>query len=175
LRLSYHSRFYQEEQLAIAHFVSLPINLMLARSESIIPVDHELRRGDKPIAFNFGIEMGQNYVEPKGTYAEDERKYGPGHLIIHEIVADLQERGFTRYGLLGHVEPYKELWSSTTIQHHHYLLFRKNPVGQAMQFAVERLIPIVKSWRGRMAAATAKVLAMIPFVNETTGTTTWML
>jgi CelD/BcsL family acetyltransferase involved in cellulose biosynthesis len=124
-------------------------SIMTNRTSAITPVIHEIRLEGESVAFNFGIEMGDAYVEPKGTYSEQYRKFGPGHLLMHETAARLQARGFASFDLLGHVESYKAQWTSNTLVHHQFLIFRKNLIGRGLRWGVETLIPRAKVWKSR--------------------------
>jgi hypothetical protein len=66
---------------------------------------------------------------------------------MHETAVRLQAREFTSFDLLGHVEPYKAQWTSNTLMHHQFLIFRKNPIGRSLRWGVETLIPQAKLWR----------------------------
>lgn len=131
-------------------------SIMTERKARFTPVIHEIRLNGRPIAVKMGFEMGNVYVEPKGTYSEEHRNFGLGHLIVFEILSSLKSRNYAEYDLLGHVEPYKELWTTTTRQHYHYLVFRKGLKGKAARWGVEQLVPWAKRWRKRMVDKRSK-------------------
>jgi CelD/BcsL family acetyltransferase involved in cellulose biosynthesis len=122
-------------------------DLVNSRSKAFMPVINEIVFNGVPIAINLGIEMGTRYFDPKRTYDEAQHRYCPGHLISHEILLGLSARGFTEFDMLGHDESYKMMWTGTSRQHYHHLIFRPSLKGAVLRQGVVTLIPLVHRWR----------------------------
>lgn len=102
---------------------------------------YELWCGDTPIAFDLGFVLKGRYFVPKVAYDEGFKTVGPGHLIIGEILRDLQARRMTELDMLGHTDPYKSRWTDLYRQHFHCHIFRRGPAGRAFQTWTDRFMP----------------------------------
>jgi CelD/BcsL family acetyltransferase involved in cellulose biosynthesis len=127
--------------------------IVSSHSRSFTAVINEIVVGNEPIAINLGIEMGDRYFDPKRTYDESQHRYGPGHLITHEILLGLPARGIVEFDMMGHDESYKLAWSTTSRQHYHYLIFRRGLMGRALSTCMNLAIPYVKKARSQLARA----------------------
>ena len=93
-----------------------------------------------PVAAQFGITYGGRYFMPKLAINEEYRPYGPGHLLINEILRDCVSRGILEYDFTGPWAEYKAKWTSANRAHSNFWIFRKGAAGQllhAMKFKVE--------------------------------------
>ena len=71
------------------------------------------------MAFDLGFALGGRYFVPKVAYNEAFKTVGPGHLIVGEILRDLQNHRMTELDMLGHTDPYKARWTDAYRQHYH--------------------------------------------------------
>jgi CelD/BcsL family acetyltransferase involved in cellulose biosynthesis len=127
--------------------VAFYTGLWTADQQSFVPVLHELRTDEGPLAYDIGFEMGECYFGTKGTYDENWKSAGPGHLSMHEILNRMPEQGLGTFDLLGTDEPYKMQWTSDVRQHFHFLVFRKGFVGRNAAAIVKEALPHLQSWR----------------------------
>jgi CelD/BcsL family acetyltransferase involved in cellulose biosynthesis len=94
----------------------------------------------KPIAAQFGITYGGRYFMPKMAFDERYRRFGPGHLLIHEILNDCVQRGLFEYDFTGPAAEYKGKWSPAQRTHSTFWIFQKGVSGRvlhAMKFKWE--------------------------------------
>jgi len=89
----------------------------------------------RPIAAQFGITHGGRYFMPKLAFDENYSQYGPGHLLIHEILRDCVERGLSEYDFTGPWAEYKAKWTSSTRLHSTITIFRHGFFGEALHTA----------------------------------------
>jgi CelD/BcsL family acetyltransferase involved in cellulose biosynthesis len=87
------------------------------------------------IAAQFGITHGGRYFMPKFAFDENYRQYGPGHLLIHEILRDCVQRGISEYDFTGPGAEYKAKWTSSTRLHSTVTIFRHGFFGEALHTA----------------------------------------
>lgn len=102
---------------------------------------YELWCGDSPVAFDLGFTLQGRYFVPKVTYDEAFKSVGPGHLIVGEILRDLQNRQLTELDMLGHTDPYKARWTDVYRQHYHCHIFGRGPAGRAFQTWTDHFMP----------------------------------
>jgi CelD/BcsL family acetyltransferase involved in cellulose biosynthesis len=70
-----------------------------------------LRLGDRPIAFDMGIESGGVHYALKGGYDPEFRQLGAGRLLMEEVLRRCFERGLSSYEFLGGEDSYKLRWT----------------------------------------------------------------
>jgi len=77
------------------------------------PISAESPRApsSSPIAFELNIEDDGVWYALKGGYDADFRKYGPGQLILLEILRHAYDRGLASYEFLGSDDAYKLQWT----------------------------------------------------------------
>lgn len=122
--------------------------LWSAQPSSFDAVVHELKTDRGTIAIDVGFEMNGRYFGTKGSYDEEWKRVGPGHLNLHEIIVGLSTRGFTEIDLLGHHDSYKLLWTDDVRQHYHFIVFRKNLHGRSSAFLLKKMLPLAARWPG---------------------------
>jgi CelD/BcsL family acetyltransferase involved in cellulose biosynthesis len=103
---------------------------------------YELWCGDQPVAASFGMALDGHFYQLKSAIDESFKAYGPGHLVIGEIMRDLVGRGYSEFDLLGHDDQYKGNWTNLYWQHYHCHVFAKGPAGRALHAWTERFMPV---------------------------------
>jgi CelD/BcsL family acetyltransferase involved in cellulose biosynthesis len=69
--------------------------------------------GGTPIAWTLMLEHAGVLYALKGGYAASHRAFGPGQLLILEVVSHCFARGLRRLDFLGSASPYKRVWTET--------------------------------------------------------------
>lgn len=78
----------------------------------------------------------------KGSYDERFQRFGPGHLLIHEILRDACETQRVRgYDCLGPNNPALNLWRGSTYLTGQFTVARQQWLGRALLFAYQRCRP----------------------------------
>ena len=103
---------------------------------------HELWCGEQPVAIGLGMALDGRYFKIKSGMDERFRAVGPGHLLEAETMRDLVDRSFSEFDMLGHNDEFKAKWTPHYRQHYHCHVFRKGPVGRALQTWTERFLPV---------------------------------
>lgn len=111
-----------------------------------------LRVGDRPAAFDLGIEAGGRFYVPKGGFDAEYRKLGPGQLLTYAAIRRAFERGLSSYELLGQQDEYKRPWTSTVRERVRFQAFPRRPAGAAAYVAWRYGRPLVKRVRREKAA-----------------------
>jgi len=88
-----------------------------------------LRLDRRPIAFQLGLEHGGAYYFLKGGYDPAYRRYSPGKLLVHAMLARAFADGLARYELLGDLEPWKLEWTRTVRIRARLTAFDRSPRG----------------------------------------------
>lgn len=94
----------------------------------------------RPIAAQFGVTYAGRYFMPKVAFDEEFRQYGPGHLMIYEILRACVKRGISEYDFTGPWAEYKAKWTPVGRPHFTFWIFRRSAWGRAlyaMKFKVE--------------------------------------
>jgi CelD/BcsL family acetyltransferase involved in cellulose biosynthesis len=73
-----------------------------------------LRLDDQAVACELMLEEGRTLYSLKAGFGQDFRRYSPGHLIVHDILADAFARRLASYEFLGADEPAKLRWTDRT-------------------------------------------------------------
>jgi CelD/BcsL family acetyltransferase involved in cellulose biosynthesis len=128
------------------------------RDSGYTPVVSEIKLDNNPIAVDFGLEMGGRYFACKGSYDEEYRRHGPGHLNVHEMVVALAQDGYHEFDFLGTDEPYKLAWTDEVRPHFHHVIFPKGLRGRAMHLALSHAVPLLKRWKSSPRLARLKTL-----------------
>jgi CelD/BcsL family acetyltransferase involved in cellulose biosynthesis len=103
-----------------------------------------LRLDGELIAFELNLEAQDAWFVLKGGYDERYRKYGPGTLIVEDIVRVAFERGLSSYEFLGSDDAYKLDWTSELRDRVLLQAFRRSPRGLAEHAAFAYGRPAVK-------------------------------
>jgi CelD/BcsL family acetyltransferase involved in cellulose biosynthesis len=73
-----------------------------------------LRVGRRPVAFELALEQDGVVSLVKGGYDEAAARYGPGVVLLHDLLEDAFARGVREIDLLGGAERYKLRWAHGT-------------------------------------------------------------
>jgi CelD/BcsL family acetyltransferase involved in cellulose biosynthesis len=73
-----------------------------------------LRVGRRPVAFELAFEQEATVSLVKGGYDEAAARYGPGVVLLHDLLEDAFGRGVREIDLLGGAERYKLRWAHGT-------------------------------------------------------------
>lgn len=103
-----------------------------------------LRLDGRPVAFELNLQTPRRYYVLKGGYDEAFSRYGPGMLIIEDILRHVFEAGLESYEFLGSDEPFKLEW--TDLRRDRLLLqaFAPTPAGLADWAAYAAGRPLAK-------------------------------
>jgi len=94
-----------------------------------------LKSGDAVIAGHFGLTYNGRYYSPKVAYDESYANYGPGHLIVHDILRECKERGIVEFHFLGPWMDWKAEWTSHGQRHANCYIFRRGWFGSLLHAA----------------------------------------
>jgi CelD/BcsL family acetyltransferase involved in cellulose biosynthesis len=81
------------------------------------------------IAGHFAFTHRGRCYSPIVAHDETFRRFGPGHLIVGEIVRDCMQRGIRCYDFTGQDQPWKMKWTTQTRAMRDYFVF-KGPLGR---------------------------------------------
>ena len=90
-----------------------------------------LRLDERPLAFHFTIEEDGVAYQLKGGYDAEFREFGPGNLLISEMLAWAFRRGLRAYEFLGAEEEFKMDWSSGLRERLAIQALPRSPAGAA--------------------------------------------
>jgi CelD/BcsL family acetyltransferase involved in cellulose biosynthesis len=99
----------------------------------------------KPVAGLLGVSYKGKYSALKIGYDEQHADLSPGHLITHSVVNDCTARGITEFDFLGPSMRWKLEWTSQTLQHARYYVFRKGVLGRMLHTAKVQVVPRLRS------------------------------
>lgn len=95
-------------------------------------------------AFHFALlEQGVYYLFKPG-YDPALARYGPGHLLVQEVVEDLIEHGAHELDFLGDCDAWKREWTGDVRRHAWRYVFAPTPFGRALAWWKLRLAPRLK-------------------------------
>jgi len=90
---------------------------------------YSLELNDVLIAAHYSFTHRDRCYSPKVAYNEDYKQFGPGHLIVAEILKDCRERGITGFDITGQDQPWKMKWTTQTRAAYQHFIF-KGSVGK---------------------------------------------
>jgi CelD/BcsL family acetyltransferase involved in cellulose biosynthesis len=97
--------------------------------------------GGQRKAVHFALfERGVYYLFKPG-YDPALARYGPGHLLIQEVVEDLIDRGARELDFLGDCDAWKLEWTDTVRPHAWRYVFAPTPFGRALAWWKLRVAP----------------------------------
>ena len=96
--------------------------------------DHDL------IAAQFGLTYGGRYYLLKPAYDESLKAFGPGQLIMYEVLVDAVQRGLTGCEFLGSDDEWKLRWTSDTRTFSWYYAFQPGPYGRLLHLLKFRVM-----------------------------------
>lgn len=123
---------------------------------------YSLELNDAMIAAHLAFTYGGRYYPVKVAYDETFSKYGPGHLIIGQVLEECVARGLTEFDCLGDWTEAKAKWTEKVRPHLFCAIFRNTAAGRIwrgeaqwqheMNVGVRRLLrPIVVRARAQVA------------------------
>jgi CelD/BcsL family acetyltransferase involved in cellulose biosynthesis len=83
----------------------------------------------KPIAAHFAFQFHGRYCLAKAAYDEAYQRYGPGQLLVHEVLSQSRERGIHELDFVGPATWDESRWGSERRTHFQILIFRKSWYG----------------------------------------------
>src|SRR5215472_1248713 len=91
-----------------------------------------LELNGKPIAGHFGFNFRGRYLLSKAGYDEDYRRYGPGQLLVNEILSETPQRGLHEFDFVGPATWDESRWASARRTSYRVFIFRKNWYGELL-------------------------------------------
>ena len=83
----------------------------------------------KPIAAHFAFQFHGRYCLAKAAYDETYQRYGPGQLLVHEVLSQSRERGIRELDFVGPATWDESRWGSERRTHFQILIFRNGWYG----------------------------------------------
>ena len=108
-----------------------------------------LELNGKPIAGHFGFNLRGRYFLAKAGYDEAFRHYGPGQLLVNEILGQTPERGLREFDFVGPATWDESRWASARRTNYRVFIFRKNWYGALLYAARISARDAVRSLLGR--------------------------
>lgn len=105
---------------------------------------YALEVGGEPVAMHLGLALFGRYFVPKLASDESQHVFGPGHLLVGEVLGDCAARGYREFDFLGNEAPWKREWTDQVRVHYRAHLFRKSVAGRLAFLARYRLIPFAR-------------------------------
>lgn len=91
-----------------------------------------LELNGKPIAGNFAFNFRGRYFLAKAGYDEAYRRFGPGQLLVHEILGQTPERGLHEFDFVGPATWDESRWASARRTSYRIFIFRNNWYGRLL-------------------------------------------
>ncbi len=91
-----------------------------------------LELNGQPIAGHFGFNFRGRYLLSKAGYNEEYRRYGPGQLLVNEILSETPERGLHEFDFVGPATWDESRWASARRTSYRIFIFRKNWYGELL-------------------------------------------
>src|SRR4029077_16840465 len=89
----------------------------------------------KPIAAHFGFNFRGRYFLAKAGYDEAYRRYGPGQLLVNEVLNQTPQRGLHEFDFVGPATWDESRWASARRTSYRVFIFRKNWYGALLHAA----------------------------------------
>ncbi len=107
-----------------------------------------LKKGDKPIAFEFHLNYRGVVYPVRADYDEAFGDLSPGSVLEYNILKTLFEEGRHReYNTCGHTYDYLMNWSTDTKKHINFEIFRRQYKSYALYFLEYLSIPLLRRLR----------------------------
>jgi CelD/BcsL family acetyltransferase involved in cellulose biosynthesis len=91
-----------------------------------------LELGGKPIAAHFGFNFRGRYFLAKAGYDESYRRYGPGQLLVNEVLNETPRRGLHEFDFVGPATWDESRWASARRTSYRIFIFRRNWPGKLL-------------------------------------------
>jgi CelD/BcsL family acetyltransferase involved in cellulose biosynthesis len=122
-----------------------------------------LRVAGKAIASQLGLTRRGVYSLVMTCYDEAFSEYGPGHLLLEDVMKHCVAGGLSEFDFLGCDLGWKLDWSPLARAHHWFFIFRDSRLGRTLQKAKFGWIPAAKEglerWRRKPGADGQVVLS----------------
>jgi CelD/BcsL family acetyltransferase involved in cellulose biosynthesis len=105
-----------------------------AAREGYLSLDF-LELNSKPIAGHFGFNLRGRYFLAKAGYDEAFRRYGPGQLLVNEILIQTPQRGLHEFDFVGPATWDESRWASARRTNYRVFIFRKGVYGALLYAA----------------------------------------
>jgi CelD/BcsL family acetyltransferase involved in cellulose biosynthesis len=89
----------------------------------------------KPIAGHFGFNFRGRYFLAKAGYDESYRRYGPGQLLVNEILSQTPQRGLHEFDFVGPATWDESRWAQARRTSYRVFIFRNNWYGALLHAA----------------------------------------
>jgi CelD/BcsL family acetyltransferase involved in cellulose biosynthesis len=91
-----------------------------------------LELNGQPIAGHFGFNFRGRYLLSKAGYNEEYRRYGPGQLLVNEILNETPQRGLYEFDFVGPATWDESRWASARRTSYRIFIFRKSWYGELL-------------------------------------------
>jgi CelD/BcsL family acetyltransferase involved in cellulose biosynthesis len=91
-----------------------------------------LELNEKPIAAHFGFNLRGRYFLAKAGYNEEYRRFGPGQLLVNEVLGQTPQRGLREFDFVGPATWDESRWASARRTSYRIFIFRKNLYGELL-------------------------------------------
>lgn len=88
-----------------------------------------LELNNKPVAAHFAFQSHGRYCLAKAAYDETYQRYGPGQLLVQEVLSQSRDRGISELDFVGPATWDESRWASQRRTHFQILIFRKGWYG----------------------------------------------
>ncbi len=99
--------------------------------------------GERPVAFQFGLDDASRWYFLKTGYDEEFSALGPGKLLMADLLDAAQAAGRVRVDLGGSADPYKLEWTGQLQRYVRLQAYARSPRGLAVYVAQRRTRPFV--------------------------------
>lgn len=117
---------------------------------------YRLECGAQTIAMQLCITDEKTCYLLKPAYDEAFGNYSPGHLLVAEILSDLQARGFTEYDLMSPQSEWKNRWAKAVREQSHLYIFRRGIMGRALHAWKFQVLSRLRQMKQKHQAGTTK-------------------
>ncbi len=93
-----------------------------------------LELNGKAISAHFALNWNGRYILLKAAYDEQYRRYGPGHLIVDELLKHLGPKGLREFDFVGPAAWDEECWASEGRNSYTWFVFPKSLYGALLYF-----------------------------------------
>ncbi len=111
---------------------------------------YSLEAGGETIAMHLGVAMFGRYFVPKLSFDESRHEFGPGHLLVSEVINDCVARGYTEFDFLGDESAWKREWTDQFHIHYRVHIFSNSLSGRLAYRSRYTVIPRVKRLLDRL-------------------------
>ena len=91
-----------------------------------------LELNGKPIAAHFAFNLRGRYFLAKAGYNEEYRRFGPGQLLVNEVLNQTPQRGLHEFDFVGPATWDESRWASARRTSYRVFIFRKNFYGELL-------------------------------------------